>query len=57
MIVFLSNIIHIGDKNLLYIIGDIHNTTDMPNLSSKNMKLCCLKQNIDSLMFYTIQNY
>ena len=29
---------------MIYITGDTHNTEDMSNLSSKNMKLCCLEQ-------------
>ena len=32
---------------MLYITGDTHNTEDMSNLSSKNMKLCCMKQKVD----------
>ena len=32
---------------MIYITGDTHNTTDMSNLSSKNMKLCCMEQNTD----------
>lgn len=32
---------------MIYITGDIHNTEDMSNLSSKNMKLCCMEQNAD----------
>ncbi len=29
---------------MLYITGDTHNTTDMSNLASKNMKICCMEQ-------------
>lgn len=36
-----------GDSILIYITGDTHNTEDMSNLSSKNMKLCCLEQIVD----------
>ena len=36
---------------MVYITGDTHNTEDMSNLSSKNMKLCCMEQNAD---FHTI---
>lgn len=32
---------------MIYITGDTHNTTDMSNLSSKNMKLCCMEQKTD----------
>ncbi len=32
---------------MIYITGDTHNTTDMSNLSSKNMKLCCMEQKVD----------
>ena len=32
---------------MIYITGDTHNTEDMSNLSSKNMKLCCMEQNTD----------
>ena len=32
---------------MIYITGDTHNTEDMMNLSSKNMKLCCMEQGID----------
>ncbi|MCR5468035.1 MAG: metallophosphoesterase [Lachnospiraceae bacterium] len=32
---------------MIYITGDTHNTEDMSNLSSKNMKLCCMEQNAD----------
>ncbi len=32
---------------MLYITGDTHNTEDMSNLSSKNMKLCCMEQGVD----------
>lgn len=32
---------------MIYITGDTHNTEDMSNLSSKNMKLCCLEQIVD----------
>ena len=32
---------------MVYITGDTHNTEDMSNLSSKNMKLCCMEQNSD----------
>ena len=32
---------------MIYITGDTHNTEDMSNLSSKNMKLCCMEQNSD----------
>ena len=32
---------------MIYITGDTHNTEDMSNLSSKNMKLCCMEQNVD----------
>ena len=32
---------------MIYITGDTHNTEDMSNLSSKNMKLCCLEQGVD----------
>ncbi|MBR4825142.1 MAG: metallophosphoesterase [Spirochaetaceae bacterium] len=32
---------------MLYITGDTHNTTDMSNLASKNMKLCCMEQRAD----------
>ena len=34
-------------KALLYITGDTHNTTDMSNLSTRNMNLCCMEQNAD----------
>lgn len=29
---------------MIYITGDTHNTTDMSNVSSENMKLCCMEQ-------------
>ena len=32
---------------MIYITGDTHNATDMSNLSSKNMKLCCMEQKVD----------
>ena len=32
---------------MIYITGDTHNTEDMSNLSSKNMKLCCMEQGVD----------
>lgn len=32
---------------MIYITGDTHNTEDMSNLSSKNMKLCCMEQGIE----------
>lgn len=32
---------------MIYITGDTHNTTNMSNLSSKNMKLCCMEQKTD----------
>lgn len=32
---------------MIYITGDTHNTEDMSNLSSKNMKLCCMEQRVD----------
>ena len=32
---------------MIYITGDTHNTEDMSNLSSKNMKLCCMEQNAE----------
>lgn len=32
---------------MIYITGDTHCTEDMSNLSSKNMKLCCMEQGID----------
>ena len=32
---------------MLYITGDTHNTEDMSNLSSKNMKLRCMEQGAD----------
>ena len=32
---------------MIYITGDIHNTEDMSNLSSKNMRLCCMEQAVD----------
>ena len=32
---------------MIYITGDTHNETDMSNLSSKNMKLCCMEQGVD----------
>ncbi|EID85037.1 hypothetical protein MSI_14200 [Treponema sp. JC4] len=32
---------------MIYITGDTHNTIDMSNASSKNIKLCCKKQNKD----------
>ena len=32
---------------MIYITGDTHNTTDMSNVSAKNMKLCCAEQNVD----------
>ena len=32
---------------MIYITGDTHNTEDMSNLSSMNMKLCCMEQNSD----------
>lgn len=31
---------------MIYITGDTHNTTDMSNLSSRNMKLCCMEQGV-----------
>jgi|GEM_PF-1343421 len=31
---------------MIYIISDTHNTEDISNLPSKNMKLCCIEQNI-----------
>ena len=34
-------------RALLYITGDTHNTTDMSNLSTRNMNLCCMEQNAD----------
>ena len=38
---------------MIYITGDTHNIEDMSNLSSRNMKLCCLEQGID---FHNITN-
>ena len=32
---------------MIYITGDTHNTEDMSNLSSTNMKFCCKKQDAD----------
>ena len=32
---------------MIYITGDTHNITDMSNLSSNNMKLCCMEQGAD----------
>lgn len=32
---------------MIYITGDTHNSEDISNLSSKNMKLCCMEQNTD----------
>ena len=32
---------------MIYITGDTHSTEDMSNLSSKNMKLCCMEQGVD----------
>ena len=32
---------------MIYITGDTHNITDMSNLSSNNMKLCCMVQGAD----------
>ena len=32
---------------MIYITGDTHNSEDMSNLSSKNMKLCCMEQGVD----------
>lgn len=32
---------------MIYITGDTHNTEDMSNVSSSNMKLCCAEQNVD----------
>lgn len=32
---------------MIYITGDTHNTEDRSNLSSRNMKLCCMEQNVD----------
>ena len=32
---------------MIYITGDTHNTEDLSNLSSKNMKLCCMEQGVD----------
>ena len=32
---------------MIYITGDTHNTEDMYNVSSSNMKLCCAEQNAD----------
>ena len=32
---------------MIYITGDTHNTIDMSNLSTKNMKFCCKKFNAD----------
>ena len=32
---------------MIYITGDTHNTEDMLNLSTKNMKLCCMEQGVD----------
>lgn len=32
---------------MLYITGDTHNKVDRSNVSAKNMKLCCAKQNVD----------
>ena len=32
---------------MIYITGDTHNVTDMSNLSSSNMKLCCMEQGVD----------
>lgn len=34
---------------MIYITGDTHNTEDMSNLSSKNMKLCCMEENLKQL--------
>ena len=36
---------------MIYITGDTHNTEDMSNLSSRNMKLRCMEQGVD---FYDI---
>ena len=30
---------------MIYITGDTHNTTDMSNVSTRNIKLCCAEQN------------
>ena len=32
---------------MIYITGDTHNTLDMSNLSSENVQLCCMEQNVD----------
>ena len=32
---------------MIYITGDTHNTEDMSDLSTKNMKLCCMEQKSD----------
>ena len=32
---------------MIYITGDTHNTEDMSNVSSSNMKLCCAEQKAD----------
>ena len=31
---------------MIYITGDTHNTIDMSNLSSKNIRLCCMEQKV-----------
>lgn len=43
----ITKIILEGGPELVYITGDTHNTEDMSNLSSKNMKLCSMEQNAD----------
>ena len=32
---------------MIYITGDTHNSVDMSNLSTQNMKLCCMEQGTD----------
>ena len=40
---------------MIYITGDTHNVNDMSNLSTKNMKLCCMEQGADySAITYAI---
>lgn len=33
---------------MIYITGDTHNSEDISNLSSKNMRLCCMEQGVDT---------
>ena len=37
---------------MIYITGDTHNTVDMSNLSTCNMKLCCRVQNVEFPLYH-----